>query len=386
MVVSSVPPMISAIWSARSLCSTLTMSAPSSIVMLRPDVEHRVDVLEERVGVLALDRVGVDARRSTSAAATSSWVDSGFEAHSATSAPAGLQRHHQVGGLGRHVQARADADARRAAAPSRTAPGSAPAPASPRRPTRCAPGRPARAPCPVRRSSSSDPSPHSHRHIRGSRSTSSRPTATAVSFETRTTSSCSTCSPKAFVSEHRPSTRMPSARAGSASGHHRHPHHRGARLLQQPHLGGRLVGRSAHRRVDARRRRDARARRRARAPGRADRRRRRLVVLMNAGIPSGSSPPAQRGRPHQVEVVAQHHDRARGESGHDAAHRRRHHHRVGAELRGESRQQRGDVHPVAFVEVHPAEERRDRHAGQIRPSTSRPAWPGTPGAGTRAGR
>ena len=32
-MVSSVPPMISAIWSARSLCSTLTMSAPSSIVM-----------------------------------------------------------------------------------------------------------------------------------------------------------------------------------------------------------------------------------------------------------------------------------------------------------------------------------------------------------------
>ena len=33
VVVSSVPPMISAIWSTRSLCNTLTMSAPSSIVM-----------------------------------------------------------------------------------------------------------------------------------------------------------------------------------------------------------------------------------------------------------------------------------------------------------------------------------------------------------------
>ena len=33
VVVSSVPPIISAIWSARCLCSTLTMSAPSSIVI-----------------------------------------------------------------------------------------------------------------------------------------------------------------------------------------------------------------------------------------------------------------------------------------------------------------------------------------------------------------
>ena len=46
---------------------------------------------------------------STSAAATSSCVDSGFEAHSTTSAPPGLQRPHEVRGLGRDVQARRDA-------------------------------------------------------------------------------------------------------------------------------------------------------------------------------------------------------------------------------------------------------------------------------------
>src|SRR6185503_8493806 len=54
--------------------------------------------------------------------------------------------------------------------------------------------------------------------IRGSRSTSSLPTAFAVSFETRTTSSWLTGSPNAFVTIARPSTRMSSARAGTTSG------------------------------------------------------------------------------------------------------------------------------------------------------------------------
>ena len=43
---------------------------------------------------------------ATSAAATSSWVESGFEAHSTTSAPPAFSVAHQVRRLGRHVQAR----------------------------------------------------------------------------------------------------------------------------------------------------------------------------------------------------------------------------------------------------------------------------------------
>ena len=46
---------------------------------------------------------------STSAAATSSWVESGFEAQQDDVRAAGLERAHQVGGLGGHVQAGGDA-------------------------------------------------------------------------------------------------------------------------------------------------------------------------------------------------------------------------------------------------------------------------------------
>ena len=46
---------------------------------------------------------------STSAAATSSCVESGFEAHSTTSAPPAFSVRIEVRGLGRHVQARGDA-------------------------------------------------------------------------------------------------------------------------------------------------------------------------------------------------------------------------------------------------------------------------------------
>ena len=47
----------------------------------------------------------------TSAAATSSLVDSGFDAHSDTLRAAGIKGAHQVGRLGRDMQARADAQA-----------------------------------------------------------------------------------------------------------------------------------------------------------------------------------------------------------------------------------------------------------------------------------
>ena len=82
VVVSSVPPMHALRGrSCRLVCSMVTRSAPSSIVMLRLVIEARQDVAVVDVVVLALDGENRDAVVATSAAATSSCVESGFEAH-----------------------------------------------------------------------------------------------------------------------------------------------------------------------------------------------------------------------------------------------------------------------------------------------------------------
>ena len=73
---------------------------------------------------------------STSAAATSSCVESGFEAQSTTSAPPAFSVRIRLAVSRRDVQARGDAVAARAAARARSARGSPPAPASAGRPTR----------------------------------------------------------------------------------------------------------------------------------------------------------------------------------------------------------------------------------------------------------
>ena len=74
----------------------------------------------------------------TSAAATSSWVDSGFEAHRTTSAPPAFSvRIRFAVSLVTCMTARRR-DSRPAAARGRTAPGSRPAPASAGRPSRSA--------------------------------------------------------------------------------------------------------------------------------------------------------------------------------------------------------------------------------------------------------
>ena len=89
--------------------------------------------------------------------------------------------------------------------------------------------------------------------------------------------------------------------------------------------------------------------------GRADERRHAV------GIP----PAAQRGHTHHVEVIAQDHDRAGRFAGHETPNGCREHDRVDAELACEPRQQRRHIHAVPLVEVHATEERGDRDAREV---------------------
>ena len=75
-------------------------------------VGDRVEVGVVRVAVLAAAGVNVAMPYSaTSAAATSSFVESGLRRGEDDVCATGLERAHQVGGLGRDVEARADAQA-----------------------------------------------------------------------------------------------------------------------------------------------------------------------------------------------------------------------------------------------------------------------------------
>ena len=99
-------------------------SAPSSIVMLRAGGRRPRDVRVVGVVVLAVDRIDVGMPyRSTSAAATSSCVESGLEAQRSDVGAARRERAREVGRLGRHVQA-AESGIRRAASRARSARGS----------------------------------------------------------------------------------------------------------------------------------------------------------------------------------------------------------------------------------------------------------------------
>ena len=154
----------------------------------------------------------------------------------------------------------------------------------------------------------------SFRGRRGSRSTRSLPMAAAVEVDTRSTSSCVTGSPNAFVRLQIPSTRMPRACAGRDSGtidmptmvapsprEHRRPRpgvsKAGPRIAAYTPSVGRDVqrGRALERERPQRRVIDRRA-------------------LTNAGDPVGEPPPQQRHRPDEVQVVAHHH----GGAGRDA--------------------------------------------------------------------
>ena len=111
MVVSSVPPMMSAAMSGRSPCSTPMTSAPSSMVMLGLWSTHGVDVRVVGVVVLALDGVDADAvvvdQRRGHVVLRGQRVAGAEDDVGA----AGHQRAHEAGGLGGDVQAGADAHA-----------------------------------------------------------------------------------------------------------------------------------------------------------------------------------------------------------------------------------------------------------------------------------
>ena len=112
VVVSSVPPITFFSKSLRLRWSTRHDIGSVVHRDLRLVGEGGLDVPIICVVVFAFDRETSECRRAgTSAAATSSWVLSGFEAHSAHIRPAGLESLHQVRGFGRDVQAGRDAHA-----------------------------------------------------------------------------------------------------------------------------------------------------------------------------------------------------------------------------------------------------------------------------------
>ena len=86
VVVSSVPPITSASRSVRSLWSTATTSAPSSIVTCGCLSKTRDDVLVVGLVVLALDRVGLGAVTVDQRGGDVVLGGRGFDAQSATSA------------------------------------------------------------------------------------------------------------------------------------------------------------------------------------------------------------------------------------------------------------------------------------------------------------
>ena len=125
-------------------CSSMSRSAPSSSVTCGR-AAATAPTCATYASASSPRRAWTSAPCSaTSAAATSSWVDSGLAAHSATSRPAGDERAHEVRRLGRDVQARGHRDAVERALAARSARGSSAGRASGRRPTRCEPGPPRR--------------------------------------------------------------------------------------------------------------------------------------------------------------------------------------------------------------------------------------------------
>ncbi len=166
---------------------------------------------------------------SQSAAATSSWVDSGFDAQSATSAPpaASVSIRFAVSVVTcRHAPMRTPASGCSFSNRSRisASTGISPAAHSMR-------SRPFGASARSLTSHPIDQAPSCPlASIRGSRSTSSLPTAFAVSFETRTTSSWLTGSPNAFVTHRQTQHAHVERPSGNHLRHHGHAHDRGAGL------------------------------------------------------------------------------------------------------------------------------------------------------------
>ena len=150
---------------------------------------------------------------------------------------------------------------------------------------------------------------------------------------------------------------------GERLGHHRHPDDRGAQTLQHPDLDGGLVGGAAHGGVDAVNGVDPQGVRSL------DREIPDLAVVHLLGVderrhPVRIPPCTERRHAHQVQVITQDHDGSRLDARLEPAHGCRQDHRRRAQLMGETRQQRRDVHTVALVVVDPTAEGRDRDAGE----------------------
>ena len=214
---------------------------------------------------------------------------------------------------------------------------------------------------------------------RGNRSTRSLPTAIAVSFDTRTHLLVADVFAErvrqATQSEHpHARARGPAAPRGPSTC--RRPWRRAS---EHRDLGRGLVGRAAHRRVDALGRRDARApaarsiasvaQRRVVDRRRVDERRRAVRdTASRAAAPPPSCSGGRAARPRSRR-------RAPARGPHRGGERPSC--RAPSAVR-EPRQQRGHVHPVALVEMDPSAEGGDRDAGEP-PRISRPAWPGHAG-------
>src|SRR5581483_8841939 len=176
---------------------------------VRPVIEHRVDVTVVRLVVLAPDREHVDA--GLLAERRRDVVLRGERVRGAERdlGPTRGERLDEVGRLGRHVQARTDADAL-----ERTLLLEA---LADQREHAHLGRRPLDALAPLLGQAEV---PHVAVHPAPFDSTSAitLPIDRAIAFEARITSSWSTSTPTWFVTKNSPSTRIPSARAGTASG------------------------------------------------------------------------------------------------------------------------------------------------------------------------
>ena len=175
---------------------------------------------------------------------------------------------------------------------------------------------------------------------------------------------------------------MPMCRADDRLGHRGHADRVGADRAQEPDLRGRLVARSVQRRVDAVRER--RRRELAAASSAICRSRFEYASVMsgNRGPNRSSFGPNERVAAHQVDVIVDHHQRARLELQVDAAGRVGQHQRSDAQQAASTRVANVAVRQrVPFVEVRAARLSAATRWPASVPTTSVPAWPTTADAG-----
>ena len=202
------------------------------------------------------------------------------------------------------------------------------------------------------------------------------------------TSSWETSTPAAFVANASPSTRIPSARAATASGTIDIPTTVApAPAASASRPGSRTTGPSSAAYTPSRTWVSPVAEVRPRG---GDRCLGELRIVHGRNVderrrPVGHPPSAQRVRPHEVQVIAQDHERPGQDRRVQRPRRGGEDHRAGAELRGHARGERGHRHAVPLVEVHPALEDRERPGRRPRRSTTGRRVRRRSAAGTRGG-